>query len=50
MGETVGVYAARLSEKVKECEFGDTFDERIFEHIIQTTENKKLIGRAVSKT
>ena len=37
------------SEKVKECEFGDTFDERILEHIIQTTENKKLIGRAVSK-
>ena len=50
MGETISVSAVRRSENVKECEFGDTFDERIFEHIIQTIDNKKLIERAVSKT
>ena len=50
MGKTISVYAARLREKAKECEFGDTFDERILEHIIQTIDNKKLIERAISKT
>lgn len=50
VGKAISVYAARLSEKVKEYEFGDTFDEKIFEHIIQTIDNKKLIERAVSKT
>ena len=50
VGETISVYAARLREKAKECEFGDTFDERILEHIIQTIDNKKLIERAISKT
>lgn len=43
-------YAARLREKAKECEFGDTYDERILEHIIQTIDNKKLIEKAISKT
>ena len=50
MGETISAYAARFREKAKECEFGDTFDERILEHIIQTIDNKKLIERAISKT
>ena len=50
VGETISAYAARLREKAKECEFGDTFDERIFEHFIQTIDNKKLIERAISKT
>ena len=50
MGETTTAYAARLRGKAKECEFGDTFDERILEHIIQTIDNKKLIERAISKT
>ena len=50
VGETISVYAARLREKAKECEFGDTFDERILEHIIQTIDNKKFIERAISKT
>ena len=46
VGETISAYAARLREKAKECEF----DERILEHIIETTDNKKLIERATSKT
>ena len=47
VGETISAYAARLREKAKECEFGDKFDERILEHIIQTIDNKKLIERAI---
>ena len=50
VGETISAYAARLREKAKECEFGDTFDERILEHVIQTIDNKKIIERAISKT
>ena len=50
VGETKSAYAARLREKVKECEFGTKFDERILEHIIQTIDNKKLIEKAISKT
>ena len=50
VGETISAYAARLREKAKECEFGNTFDERILEHIIETTDNKKLIEKATSKT
>ena len=50
VGETTSAYAARLREKAKECEFGDTYDERILEHIIQTIDNKKLIEKAISKT
>ena len=46
MGEAISACAARLREKAKECEFGDTF----FEGIIQTIDNKKLIDRAISKT
>ena len=49
VGETMSVYTARLREKAKVCEFGDTFHERILEHIIQTIDNEKLIERAISK-
>ena len=41
VGLTMSAYAATLREKAKECEFADTFDERILEHIIQTIDNKK---------
>ena len=50
MRETISACATRLREKAKECKFGDTFGERILEHIIQTIDNKKLIERAISKT
>lgn len=36
VGETTDAYAVRLREKAKECEVGDTFDERVLEHIVQT--------------
>ena len=37
-GESTVSYASRLREKAKNCDFHDN-DERILEHIIQTTEN-----------
>ena len=37
VGETISAYAARLREKAKGCEFGNTFDERILEHIIESS-------------
>lgn len=48
-GETTITYATRLREKAQECEFGDTCDERILEHLIQTIENESLIQRCISK-
>ena len=49
MCETTSAYAARLREKARECEFGDTFDERVLKHIIQTIENKKLIEKTITE-
>ena len=37
-GEAIIAYAARLREKTYNCKFGDTFDDRILEHMIQTIE------------
>ena len=48
-GETTLSYAARLREKAKECEFGDTLNERLLEHLIQTVDNRTLIQKAISK-
>ena len=39
-GETVAAYATRLREKANECEFEENSDERILEHLIQTTHNR----------
>ena len=48
-GEATVSYAARLREKVYEYEFGNTFDDRVLEHLIQTIENQQLIQRCISK-
>ena len=42
-------YASRLREKAHKCEFGDTNDERILKHLIQTIENQQLIQKCISK-
>ena len=47
--ETIIAYATGLLEKAQDCEFGSTHDERILEHIIQTTDNKTLIKKTISK-
>ena len=50
-GETTITYATRLREKAQDCEFGDASqcDERILEHLIQSTENESLIQKCISK-
>ena len=47
-GEGTVSYAARLREKSMNCEFHDS-DERIMEHIIQTTDNTKLVRKVLHK-
>ncbi|XP_053376601.1 uncharacterized protein LOC123533440 [Mercenaria mercenaria] len=47
-GENTVSYAARLREKAKNCDFHDC-DERILEHIIQTTENEELVRKVLYK-
>ena len=48
-GEMVVQYVARLREKSRDCEFGEQTDERILEHVIQTTRDDDLIKRAIQK-
>ena len=48
-GEATIAYAARLRERAYDCDFGDTFDARILEHLIQTIENKLLIQKCIAK-
>ena len=48
-GELITAYTARLREKAKKCEFGETNDERILEHIIQTIDNKVIIQKTINK-
>ena len=48
-GETTVAYAARLREKGNEGEFGTNCDDRILEHLIQTTPNRTLTQKAINK-
>ena len=41
-------YAARLRQKSKSCDFHDD-DERILEHIIQTTDNTDLVRKVLNR-
>ena len=40
LGETTISYAAILREKAHKSKFGETCDERVLEHLIQTIENE----------
>ncbi|XP_028407514.1 uncharacterized protein LOC114530123 [Dendronephthya gigantea] len=48
-GETIAAYASQLREKANDCEFEGNSDERILEHLIQTTHNRVLIQKAINK-
>ena len=48
-GESVRSYAMRLREKASSCEFHDTCEERILEHLIDTIPNKTLIRTCKTK-
>ncbi len=47
--ENTCMYASRLREKAPTCEFGQSNDDRILEHIIQTIENRSLIQKTINK-
>ncbi|XP_045167266.2 uncharacterized protein LOC123530556 [Mercenaria mercenaria] len=47
-GESTGSYAARLREKTVGCDFHND-NERILEHLIQTSENEELIRKVIYK-
>ena len=49
LNETTTAYAARLREKANDCEFGETRDDRILEHLIQTITSTTLIQKAINK-
>ena len=48
-GETTLSYATRLRLQAQSCEFGDACEERILEHLIQTTDNQTLIQKCIKK-
>ena len=48
-GEPIVSYTARLRVRAEHCNFGDTKDDRILEHIIQTITDQDLIKRAIQK-
>ena len=47
--ESTRSYVARLREKANTCEFLDTYDDRILEHLVQTVENEVLIHKCLRK-
>jgi hypothetical protein len=47
--ESITAYAARLREKAVHCDFQETLDDRILEHIIQNISDKDLIKKAIQK-
>ena len=49
-GEATISYAVRLRENAYACEFKDTFDYRILEHMIQTIENQHLVQKCIAKS
>ncbi|PFX13694.1 Protein HEG-like 1 [Stylophora pistillata] len=47
--ETTNSYAARLREKTNNCVFEANCDEQVLEDLIQTTQNRSLIQKALNK-
>ncbi|CAC5414668.1 unnamed protein product [Mytilus coruscus] len=47
-GESTLAYATRLRERAADCEF-ENQDDRILEHIIQTTDNELLIKKKINR-
>ena len=44
-GEGTASYTARLREKASDCDFGNTCENRILEHLVQTSENQSLVQK-----
>ena len=48
-GETTVAYGIQLRENESECDFGDSCEDRIFEHLVQTVNNQTLMFNAFGK-
>ena len=48
-GERTVSYGTQLREKASECDFGDSCEDRILEHLIQTVDNETLILKCLRK-
>ena len=48
-GERTVAYGTRLREKASECDFGDSCEDRILEHLIQTVDNQTLILKCIRR-
>ena len=48
-GESTASYVARLREAAADCEFGDNKEERLLEHLVQTSNNSNLVQKAINK-
>ena len=48
-GERTVAYGTRLRKKASECDFGDSCEDRILEHLIQTVDNQTLILKCIRK-
>ena len=48
-GESILSYATRLRERANCCQFHDTCEDRILEHLIQTIDNEALIRKCMKK-
>ena len=48
-GERTVAYGTRLREKASECDFGDSCEDRILEHLIKTVDNQTLILKCIRK-
>ena len=48
-GQQTVEYAIRLKEQAIECEFGNNYEESIFEQLIMTVKNEKTIQKCIRK-
>ena len=47
--ESILSYASRLREKANTCQFQDSYEDRLLEHLIQTIDNEEMIRKCMAK-
>ena len=47
--ESILSYTSRLREKAKTCQFQDSYEDKILEHLIQTIDNEEMIRKCMAK-
>ena len=48
-GESTASYAARWHQKANECDFGETCEDRILEHLVRMIENQPLVQKTINQ-